>query len=297
MSLYECADDKDGKIAAALVSKAEKYCSTSSEWVLKEHDSSWVDCFKKTCNLESKMKGKDYECQSPPFMSDKLLTMIQSKGNIRCSLKYLEYLTLKCNVKERRLHTELGCLYIQYIQRLLKQFKKDENAPAIEVKSAADSDGSTEIQKDDAEEKPADAPAAAVEVPSPYPPLPYDLEAARRDVLLTSLRDRLRIFLSTSTLYESISILQFLKPLFGFMNKEHAILVMRLGRFKECFDICVNEVKDVKFSLSVAKRGFEWHDKDRRIYYNLFTRLIESSKDETEEKRAENKSIAIKVLT
>ena len=80
------------------------------------------------------------------------------------------------------------------------------------------------------------------------------------------------------------------------MNKEHALIVMKLGRFKECFDICVNEVKDVQFSLSVAKRGFEWHDKDRRIYYNLFTRLIESTSYETEEERAENKSIAIKVL-
>ena len=79
-----------------------------------------------------------------------------------------------------------------------------------------------------------------------------------------------------------------MKPLAGFMNKEHALIVMKLGRFKECFDICVNEVKDVKFSLSVAKRGFEWHDKDRRIYYNLFTRLIESSNNETEEQKAEN---------
>jgi hypothetical protein len=87
-------------------------------------------------------------------------------------------------------------------------------------------------------------------------------------------------------LYEPISVLQFLKPLAGFMNKEHALIVMKLGRFKECFDICVNEVKDVKFSLSVAKRGFEWHDKDRRIYYNLFTRLIESS--EIEEQNPEN---------
>ena len=112
--MYECSD-KDPKVAIlskALVSKAEDFCATKSEWVLKEHDSSWVDCFKKTCNLEHKMKGKDYECTAPPFMSDKLLTMIQSNGNIRCSLKYLEYLTLKCNVKERRLHTELGCLYI-----------------------------------------------------------------------------------------------------------------------------------------------------------------------------------------
>lgn len=174
-----------------------------------------------------------------------------------------------------------------------------EADPAKDSEENADVDQeSTEIKQMEAEGQPAEAPAAAEPKnanESKYPPLPYDLERARGDALVSDLRNRLRIFLSTSTLYEPISILQFLKPLAGFMNKEHALIVMKLGRFKECFDICVNEVKDVQFSLSVAKRGFEWHDKDRRIYYNLFTRLMESNYA-TEEERAENKSIAIKVL-
>lgn len=69
---------------------------------------------------------------------------------------------------------------------------------------------------------------------------------------------------------------------------------MKLGRFKECFDICVNEIKDIQFAQRVAKIGFEWHDKDRLIYYNLFKRLILSSEVEGQEG---NKVEAIRILT
>ena len=72
-SLYS---DEDPKVAAILVSEAEKFCTTQSDWVLKENESRWVDCFKKTSNLENNMKGKEQECNSPPFMSDELLTNI-----------------------------------------------------------------------------------------------------------------------------------------------------------------------------------------------------------------------------
>lgn len=72
--------------------------------------------------------------------------------------------------------------------------------------------------------------------------------------------------------------------------------MMKLGRFKECFDICIDKVQDFEFSLSVARRGFEWHNKDRRIYYNLFTRLMEC-KNKISEDTLSNKEMAIKVLT
>ena len=115
-----------------LIAAAEKYCDEKSEWVLKEDQSRWVDCFKKSSNIESKSKDlDDEELAVPPFMSDKLLKMIQSKGNIKCCLKYLEYLTLRCRVKQKRLHTELGCLYIQYIHRQLRKYKKDPAAQSF----------------------------------------------------------------------------------------------------------------------------------------------------------------------
>ena len=45
-------------------------------------------------------------------MSKKLLKNIGTKGNIKLGVSYLEYVTLKCRVADRRLHTELGELYI-----------------------------------------------------------------------------------------------------------------------------------------------------------------------------------------
>ena len=79
-------------------------------------------------------------------------------------------------------------------------------------------------------------------------------------------------------------------PVAGFLNKEYALLKMRRAKYKECFDICVKDIKDIQFSLSVAKKGFEWHQKDRRIYYNLFTRLIETGDPD-------DRKMAIKILT
>ena len=40
--------------------KAEEYCATKSEWVLKENEAKWVDCFKKSSNLDSKIKDKEF---------------------------------------------------------------------------------------------------------------------------------------------------------------------------------------------------------------------------------------------
>ena len=68
---------------------------------------------------------------------------------------------------------------------------------------------------------------------------------------------------------------------------------MKLGRFGECFDICINEIgHDIAFAQKVANKGIEWHDKNskRLIYYNLFKRLLESE-------NADHKKLAIQILT
>lgn len=89
-----------------LIEKAEDYCTNKSDWVLKESDSKWVECFKK-CS------------EKDPFMSDKLLKTIHSKGGIRSLLKYLEFLTLKCKVEDQRLHTKYVVNLIQLINSIL----------------------------------------------------------------------------------------------------------------------------------------------------------------------------------
>jgi len=49
---------------------------------------------------------------------------------------------------------------------------------------------------------------------------------------------------------------------------------MRLRLYKESFDICINQIEDENFIHLIAKKGFEWHNSDRRIYYNLFKKLM-----------------------
>lgn len=57
---------------------------------------------------------------------------------------------------------------------------------------------------------------------------------------------------------------------------------MKLGNIKECFTILFAErtgdgsidEHTIKFAQSIARKGFEWHNKDRRIYYNLFKMLM-----------------------
>jgi len=99
---------------ATLVDKAEDYCTTKSDWVMKENESKWVDCFKKSSNVPSTSNpmSKDFKCTKPPFTSNKLLKMMMSKANMWGAIRYLDYLTLKCNIADRNLHTTLGSWYI-----------------------------------------------------------------------------------------------------------------------------------------------------------------------------------------
>lgn len=102
--------------------------------MLEVDERSWVNCFKKFSNTESQLKlyqakleerpsydrRKPFTCPIPPFKSPDLLKKIQMTGSVTCVLYYLEYLTLDCNVLEKRLHTELGCLFVRYISMIVK---------------------------------------------------------------------------------------------------------------------------------------------------------------------------------
>ena len=85
-----------------IIEKAEDKACQKSEWVFHVNEVKWVECFKKTSNLDSKLKGRknNFEetiCVKPPFQSDKLMKYFYQK-DVRCSLSYLEYMTLKCNM-------------------------------------------------------------------------------------------------------------------------------------------------------------------------------------------------------
>ena len=193
-------------------------------------------------------------------------------GSVSCVLRYLEYLTLVCNVQEEKLHTELGCLFVRYITMIVKN-------------------SSSQV----------------------------DVEKLKRDKNVNDLRARLRMFLTKSVLYEPLEIERLIVPAEGEDNvkkevlaikypvrallaKELAILKMRLGQVNKCFEICVQETKDVIFAQNLAKTGVawlnkdnklqgqEWQANDRLIWYNLFKKLMQSEDPEL-------KNQGVKLLT
>lgn len=128
-------------------------------------------------------------------------------------------------------------------------------------------------------------------------PLAYNYDKASTDQNIIELRNKLRNFLSQSTLYEFKSIQYFLAPLRTFLNKEYAIFRMKQGWFRECFEICVNEVKEDSFMYAIAEKGLQWHKEERLVYYNLFTRLmVQANKLEGEDKDQAREE-AVKVLS
>lgn len=65
-----------------------------------------------------------------PFMSNSLIDYFNMEGGSKCLLRYLEYLTIKCNVSSKQLHTELGCLYVRCIVSLVKKLD-DKSMEAV----------------------------------------------------------------------------------------------------------------------------------------------------------------------
>lgn len=74
-----------------------------------------------------------------PLKSEKILRFIKDQGGIYGCLKYLEYLTFECQVDDAPIHTELGCLYVAYINNFLEKYQSSEGGKILD-KTEADQD-------------------------------------------------------------------------------------------------------------------------------------------------------------
>jgi hypothetical protein len=90
---------------------------------------------------------------------------------------------LKCNINEKKLHTELSCLYVQSINKILNSKYKVEDTK--EDENVAENN---EKQK-------------------------YKVEEAEKDENIIDLRMRLRNFLIESNLYDPNTIMPFITPI------------------------------------------------------------------------------------
>lgn len=65
---------------------------------------------------------KPRKATTPPFTSERVLRELKERGGLKACLRYLEYLTFDMKVDSISIHTELACLYVQYIASLLRQY-------------------------------------------------------------------------------------------------------------------------------------------------------------------------------
>ena len=68
-----------------------------------------------------------------PFKSEKVLRHIKAAGGARACFRYLEYLTLECEITDGAIHTELACVIVEQINYVLINYMikpngSDENA-------------------------------------------------------------------------------------------------------------------------------------------------------------------------
>jgi hypothetical protein len=89
------------------------------EWVFKLDKDHGLECLKK-------FSHKD------PFKSAKVFEFLKQYGPKTC-LKYLEYLALDCGVKDVPIHTELACLYVDFIKLYLKSYRIFPNSQSMVI--------------------------------------------------------------------------------------------------------------------------------------------------------------------
>jgi hypothetical protein len=56
------------------------------------------------------------------------------------------------------------------------------------------------------------------------------------------------IFLLASTQYEPLAVANLLKPIAKLFPKESAVIKMKLGYYKEAFEICIDQIDDINLA-------------------------------------------------
>jgi hypothetical protein len=203
--------------------------STLSEWLFKVDIGLALECFKKS----SKAKDKT------PFHSERLLREIKQHGGLKACLKYLEYLCLECRLSDRLIHTELACLYVQYLNTALTQYT---------MPNPEEGENTRHLQ------------------------MVVDVDRADTDKIILELRRKLMVFFEQSDLCEASVVLELMPE--GYLLKERALMLAKAKRYREAVHICLDVLHDPDYATQVAERALAWHNQDSQsMYYLLFDKL------------------------
>ena len=115
-------------------------------------------------------------------------------------MRYLEYLTVKCNVPDKNLHTDLGCIYVRCVAKLIKKSTMNYEELKNNEKIA-------------------------------------DLKMKLREFLSQSLLyEALEIEMTMRPATEDEQVSALTEKL---LVKERALLKMRMKKFRDCFELCI----------------------------------------------------------
>ena len=64
------------------------------------------------------------------------------------------------------------------------------------------------------------------------------------------------------------------------MFPQRCLLLSRIGRYKESFDLAVGELKDLAFADRVASMAIQWKPENKKIYTQLHGALIRHGQSE-----------------
>ncbi len=77
-----------------------------SDWLFNLDMTVALECLKRPSSVDSEW-------------TERVLREVKARGGVRGCMRYMEYLTMECGGKDERVHTELACLYVQYINSTL----------------------------------------------------------------------------------------------------------------------------------------------------------------------------------
>ena len=58
-----------------------------------------------------------------------------------------------------------------------------------------------------------------------------------------------------------------------YIQSEKVVLLAKVGRYREAFELCVGKLKDVKYAEKIAKLTLSWRPQDKGVFTQLHSSL------------------------
>ena len=94
-----------------------------------------------------------------------------------------------------------------------------------------------------------------------------DVQKADQNRAIQDLKKRMRTLFERSDLYMAHHILELLPQ--DYLKQQRCILLARIARYKEAFDIAIGELNDLPFAEKLATLAYQWKPENKKIYTQM----------------------------